>query len=169
MSSDFALIPAAFYDDMESDRGWKLQISKDDAVTGRWIRDVPMGTGSPSFFQPQPGMDHPPGAGTQCFVTGNFPDPFNPFAGSVTEGKTTLTSPSLSIGGIVDPRIGFWRWYTNEWPAIFFAIDGVFGGQRQRPSVPVALGSAGGLLEWRQGNGARAGMTWRSEQIIRSW
>jgi hypothetical protein len=56
-------------------------------------------------------------------VTGNFPDPFNPFAGSVTEGRTTLTSPSLSIGGIADPRIGFWRWYTNEWPGIFFAIE----------------------------------------------
>ena len=122
-TSNFALMPATFYDDVETDRGWKLQISKDDAATGRWIRDVPTGSGSPSFFQPQPGADHTPGAGTRCFVTGNFPDPFNPLAGSVTDGKTTLTSPSLPIGGIVDPRIGFWRWYTNEWPAIFFAVE----------------------------------------------
>lgn len=123
VTSDFTLLPAAFYDDAETDRGWKLQISKDDAVTGRWIRDVPVGSGVPSFFQPQPGADHTPGTGTRCFVTGNFPDPFNPFAGSVTEGKTTLTSPSLSVEGLADPRLGFWRWYTNEWPAIFFAVE----------------------------------------------
>ena len=122
-TSNFALTPASFYDDAETDRGWKLQISRDDAVTGRWIRDVPTGSGAPSFFQPQPGADHTPGAGTRCFVTGNFPDPFNPFAGSVTQGRTTLTSPSFEIGGIADPRIGFWRWYTNEWPAIFFAVE----------------------------------------------
>ena len=123
VSSDFALIPAVFYDDMESDRGWKLQIPKDDAVTGRWIRDVPMGTGFPIVL-PAATRNGPHAWRRDTMLRDReFSRPLHPLRGSVTEGKTTLTSPSLSIGGIVDPRIGFWRWYTNEWPAIFFAIE----------------------------------------------
>jgi hypothetical protein len=37
------------------------------------------------------------------------------FSSDVDGGKTTLISPPLSLGSVVDPRIVYWRWfYTNN-------------------------------------------------------
>jgi len=41
---DFKLIPAAWYDSCDTDRGWSLATTGDNAVTGRWERVVPNGT-----------------------------------------------------------------------------------------------------------------------------
>jgi hypothetical protein len=61
----------------------------------------------------QPQADNTPDPGTICFVTGNGT------GGGVGEadvdnGRTTLTSPVWNVGGISDPRLVYWRWYSNN-------------------------------------------------------
>jgi len=112
----FNLASALYYDDAESDRGWALSASYDDAAAGLWIRDVPLGTIELLTGLPvQTDHDRSPAPGTKCFVTGNrtSPNVFAFFSGAVTGGKTTLTSPPLHLAGVQDPRIAFWRWYVN--------------------------------------------------------
>lgn len=112
----FSLASALAYDDAESDRGWSLGASGDDATRGLWIRDVPLGTIEQlTGLQVQTDHDRSPAPGAKCFVTGNRTSG-NPnffFDQTVTGGKTTLTSPPLHLAGVQDPRIGFWRWYVN--------------------------------------------------------
>ena len=109
---DFALQAPPFYDDAETDRGWTLGAPDDDAVAGRWIRDVPIGTTNGSF-EAQPSQDHSPAPGTICFVTGNAPAGSPNTQESVRGGKTTLISPSMDLSGITDPRIAYWLWSYN--------------------------------------------------------
>jgi choice-of-anchor B domain-containing protein len=115
-TTNYSLASPLFYDDAESDRGWTLGAPDDDATGGLWIRAVPLGTQvRETGEQVQPGQDRTPDPGTMCFVTGNGTPGF-PFAigeQRVRGGKTTLTSPILHLGGVQDPRIGFWRWYGN--------------------------------------------------------
>jgi len=115
-TTNYSLASPLFYDDAETDRGWTLGAPDDDATSGLWIRDVPVGkvvqvTGE----QVQTDHDRTPDPGTKCFVTGNgLPGrPFVFFEQTVQQGKTTLTSPVLHLGGVQDPRIAFWRWYGN--------------------------------------------------------
>jgi hypothetical protein len=69
------------------------------------------GTGAPGEVQPQ--ADNTPDPGTICFVTGNGT------GGGIGEadvdgGRTTLTSPTWNVSGIADPRLVYWRWYSNN-------------------------------------------------------
>ncbi|HEY6572189.1 MAG TPA: FlgD immunoglobulin-like domain containing protein, partial [Candidatus Eisenbacteria bacterium] len=48
-----------------------------------------------------------------CFVTGNGSTGAIGEA-DVDNGKTTLTSPVLNLSGVVDPRVVYWRWYSNN-------------------------------------------------------
>ncbi|HSQ61473.1 MAG TPA: choice-of-anchor B family protein [Acidobacteriota bacterium] len=69
------------------------------------------GTGAPGEVQPP--NDNTPDPGSVCFVTGNGT------GGSIGEadvdnGVTTLTSPVWNVAGISDPRIAYWRWYSNN-------------------------------------------------------
>ena len=140
---DFSLVAATFYDDAEIDRGWTLGAPGDNAVTGQWIRAIPAGTstgrmapaaplpprshGVPTLagqhLEPvegtgapgdvQPFDDNTPFPGDQCFVTGNGT------TGQIGEadvdgGITTLTSPILNLAGVTDPRVAYWRWYSNN-------------------------------------------------------
>jgi choice-of-anchor B domain-containing protein len=112
ITSDFSLQTPPFYDDAETDRGWSLSNPSDDAVAGRWIRAVPVGTTSGSQ-QAQPSEDHSPAPGTLCFVTGNAPPGAPVTQESVRGGKTTLTSPPLDLSAITDPRIAYHLWFFN--------------------------------------------------------
>ncbi len=69
------------------------------------------GVGAPG--EVQPGADNTPDPGINCFVTGNGTTG-NIGEADVDGGKTTLTSPVLNLTGIVDPRVAFWRWYSNN-------------------------------------------------------
>ncbi|HMI30513.1 MAG TPA: FlgD immunoglobulin-like domain containing protein, partial [Candidatus Limnocylindrales bacterium] len=111
-SMNFNLTPVNWYDDAQSDAGWSLRTTGDNATSGIWVRTVPTRT-SVGTTAVQPSKDHSPDGGTLCFVTGNsVSTDIN--AADVDAGKTTLTSPILHLGGIADPRIVFWRWYTNS-------------------------------------------------------
>jgi choice-of-anchor B domain-containing protein len=69
------------------------------------------GVGAPGEVQPS--FDNTPNPGVTCFVTGNSATG-NIGDADVDNGKTTLTSPVLPLSGIADPRIGYWRWYSNN-------------------------------------------------------
>ncbi|HYQ90069.1 MAG TPA: carboxypeptidase regulatory-like domain-containing protein, partial [Candidatus Binatia bacterium] len=113
LTVDFTLQTPPFYDDAETDRGWTLGAPDDDAIAGRWIRAVPIGTMNGSF-EAQPSADHSPAPGTMCFVTGNAPPGSPVTQESVRGGKTTLISPPLDLSAISDPRIAYWLWFWNS-------------------------------------------------------
>ena len=108
-----------FYDDAETDRGWTLRDPVDFAVGGFWARTVP----EPKFLCAQnpeliqTGEDHTPNPGNTCFVTDNFKVDCATIFGAVA-GIVTLTSPVLHLGGVPDPRIGYWRWFQSSLPGV---------------------------------------------------
>lgn len=105
LAQDFSI---SFEDDMETDTGWIVGGSGDDATTGIWNLMNPQGTDA------QPEDDHTPGAGTDCWVTDGV-------AGSglgdrdIDGGSTTLTSPILDAVALgEDAELVYWRWYSNN-------------------------------------------------------
>ena len=66
---------------------------------------------STSWGNAQPYADHTPGAGTQCFVTGQGTNSSDPDQADVDNGVTTLASPALDLTGMARPTIGYWRWF----------------------------------------------------------
>ncbi|MFN8549183.1 MAG: carboxypeptidase-like regulatory domain-containing protein [Candidatus Eisenbacteria bacterium] len=96
---DFSLRPSVFADNAESNQGWSLGISGDNAVAGIWVRADPQGTGGGAV---QPEDDHSPAPGVTCFVTGNCPGGI-PGCGTgdndVDSGRTTLMSPVINLQG----------------------------------------------------------------------
>ena len=100
-------------DQAETDEGWTLGIPEDDADTGIWVREDPIGTnteGNP--LQPEDDHSDP---GTICYVTGNAAfDGSNYGAGDVDGGSTTLVSPLYTFPAGSYPVLSYWRWYTND-------------------------------------------------------
>lgn len=96
-----------FSDDMEIDRGWTVGSPSDNAPRGIWNRMNPQATTA------QPEDDHTPAAGAICWVTdGNAGASAG--ANDVDSGQTTLTSPVIDLSSANDPRISYWRWYSNN-------------------------------------------------------
>jgi len=94
--------------DLESDQGFAVGAADDTATTGVWVRVDPVGT------QAQPESDHTPGAGTDCYVTGQGVVGGGLGDNDVDGGKTTLYSTTLDLAGMTEPWIGYWRWYSND-------------------------------------------------------
>ncbi len=69
------------------------------------------GVGAPGEVQPS--SDNTPDPGINCFVTGNGTTGAIGEA-DVDNGKTTLTSPAMNLTGLADPRVAYWRWYSNN-------------------------------------------------------
>lgn len=97
-----------FADDMESDRGWQLSIPSDTATTGRWVRADPVGSPAQADF------DHTPGAGKNCYITGQGTNGGSAGTADVDGGATTLTSPVFDLSGVRSPRISYFRWFSNN-------------------------------------------------------
>jgi len=74
--------------------------------------------GAPPAVLPNmaPYLDHTPGSGTQCFVTGNSADSVNIDDADVDGGKTSLTTPALNLSAMTQPVIGYWRWFASYFP-----------------------------------------------------
>lgn len=94
---------------------WTEGLPSDDAITGEWVIDVPIG----SYYENepvQPDAQHTPG-GVACAVTGNAN---NTSAGlgdnDVDQGKTTLVTPEFDLTDYDNPLFVYWRWYTNDPP-----------------------------------------------------
>jgi choice-of-anchor B domain-containing protein len=94
------------FHDMESAQGWTGGQPGDTATTGQWER------GDPEATSAQPGDDHTPPPGVNCWVTGRTRGSGDG-SNDVDGGFTTLLSPAYSIPDS-DTRIGYWRWYSNS-------------------------------------------------------
>ncbi|HTO90633.1 MAG TPA: choice-of-anchor B family protein [Candidatus Sulfotelmatobacter sp.] len=75
-----------------------------------------------------PGADRSPGAGTQCYVTGQGSDPSNFTEADIDNGHTSLTSPRLDLSRMAKPAIGYWRWWYatgrgDDWFAVALSND----------------------------------------------
>jgi hypothetical protein len=121
--SDPATAPASTYaatntttlwaDDMETDRGWTVSPGTPPATTGIWNRMPPQATQGPTGLA-QPGSDHTPGTGVNCWVTdGNAGAGLG--ANDVDNGQTILTTPAINLAGApASTVVSYWRWYTND-------------------------------------------------------
>ena len=92
------------------DPAWQLGVSGDQATTGIWIRDDPVGTwynGQPI----QPEDDHTPAPGVKCFVTGNGTVGGAVGDADVDGGCTTLLSPVFDLSGSQWASVRYWRWW----------------------------------------------------------
>jgi choice-of-anchor B domain-containing protein len=94
--------------DMETAAGWTGGAPGDTATSGAWERGVPESTGA------QPGADHTPAPGVNCWITGRTAG-VSVGSFDVDGGFTTLLSPVLNMAA-AEPstRIGYWRWYNNN-------------------------------------------------------
>ncbi len=94
-------------DACEAPTGWTVGDSNDDATTGIWENASPQGTTA------QPGEDHTPGAGTNCWVTGATAGA-SVGTNDIDGGTTTLYSPIYDLSGLTAPVVSYWRWYNNS-------------------------------------------------------
>jgi choice-of-anchor B domain-containing protein len=135
-TADIHLPALDHYDNVETDTGWSLFTTGDNAATsGRWVRADPVGTGPqapatvplrdvfgtrhhPEYEEGptsgQPEDDSTPAPGTICFITGNGMPGGSTGAADVDNGKTTLTTPLLNLSGQTDPHITFYYWFVND-------------------------------------------------------
>ncbi len=100
-------------DNAESDMGWSLGVPGDDATSGQWVREEPVGTVY-NGQQAQPEYDHTEDPASLCFVTGNGVVGGGVGAADVDAGKTTLLSPVFDAAGATTATFSYWRWYTNN-------------------------------------------------------
>ncbi|MCE9618998.1 MAG: choice-of-anchor B family protein [Planctomycetes bacterium] len=89
--------------------GWVIGGTADGTVatSGIWVWADPVGTSA------QPENDHTT-SGVKCFVTGNATAGAGDGTNDIDGGQTTLTSPLLSVSGLTDPYVSYWRWYSND-------------------------------------------------------
>ncbi len=109
--ANVSAVATVFADDAEANLGWTLGAPGDTATSGQWVRANPIGTVSGVPVQPED--DHTVGAGVNCFFTGQGTAGGGAGQADVDSGFTTLVTPVLDVGGLENPRIGYWRWYSN--------------------------------------------------------
>jgi subtilisin family serine protease len=101
------------FDDLESTTDWTVGISSDDATSGIWVLEDPIGTlDGGEAVQPEDDHSEP---GSLCFVTGNAPfTGDNSGDNDVDGGATTLLSPVYNLPPGVSAILSYWRWYSND-------------------------------------------------------
>jgi hypothetical protein len=105
-------VASVFEDDLEAESGWHVGSPTDNATAGIWVRVDPVGSYMGSH-PAQPEDDHTP-LGTQCFVTGQGTPGGSGLLNDVDGGRTSLYTPTLDLRGAHEPRLVYWRWYTNN-------------------------------------------------------
>ncbi len=122
----------AFNDTAEANTGWVVGAPGDTATAGIWNRMDPQPTAA------QPGDDHTPAPGVNCWVTdGNAGTQIGSF--DVDGGATTLTSPTIDASALSgDVFVSYWRWYSNDQ-----------GGAPNADSMPISISSNNGTT-WTQ-------------------
>jgi hypothetical protein len=106
-------------DDNADFGNWNLGLPGDNAETGEWEEDVPMGSYTVDVAPGTvvaPDTQHTPG-GEFCFITGNASSESAGIGeNDVDAGKTTLQSPIIDMSGLTEPIVAYWRYYTNNPP-----------------------------------------------------
>ncbi len=133
-------------DTAEVDLGWTVGGPGDDATTGIWNRQDPVGTAA------QPEDDHTAAPGVNCWVTDGRGGALGDF--DIDGGQTTLTSPSMNASTLSDPYISYWRWYSNDTGAtpntdvfvIQISNNGGASWQALETVGPAGAGTGGGWI-----------------------
>lgn len=94
--------------DMESAAGWTSGAPGDTATAGTWTRVDPVGSDA------QPEDDVTANPGVNCWVTGQGAVGGQVGAADLDGGQTTLTSPLINMGTLVNPTVSYWRWFHNS-------------------------------------------------------
>jgi len=98
---------------------WDIGLNDDNATTGEWEQEFPVG----SFSTPgdlstvvAPYYEHTGGIdGELCMLTGvSSADDAPVGENDVDGGKTTLQTPEIDLSTYNDPAFTYWRWYTNS-------------------------------------------------------
>ncbi len=99
-----------FFNEFEgaTDEGWAAGDTGDSASTGVWVRVDPRGTAAQSED------DHTSPPGVLCWVTGQGSAGGSLGENDVDNGVTTLKSPVFDAFGLNDPKVRYWRWYSNN-------------------------------------------------------
>ncbi len=98
------------YDAETPDENWQLGVPEDQATTGIWVRDDPVGTidlGETVQMED----DTTPDPGVNCFVTGNGKPGGASGDNDVDNGCTTLVSPVIDCGGGAEAVVRYNRWF----------------------------------------------------------
>lgn len=114
---DFNLELMEDVDNVNELGNWTTGLPSDDATTGEWTLEEPVGSfstpGDPSTIV-QTDEQHTPG-GEFCFLTGNASSPAAGIGeNDVDNGTTTLISDPIDISGFVNPTFTYYRWFTNN-------------------------------------------------------
>jgi hypothetical protein len=100
-------ITTIFADDFETDRGWTVGATGDNAATGVWERCDPQATSA------QPEDDHTAAPGVNAYITqcaaGSGQGSYD-----VDGGKTTLLSPVFDLSEYPNATVRYYRWYSND-------------------------------------------------------
>jgi hypothetical protein len=99
-------------EDFEAGILWTAGLPTDDAVTGNWIFDAPVGSFE-SGVMCQTDQQHTPG-GIICAVTGNAAASASIGTNDLDSGRTTLISPVFDLSTSINPGFSYYRWYTND-------------------------------------------------------
>jgi len=115
----------AFEDTFETNTGWAVGATGDNATSGQWVRVDPVGT----IAQPE---NDSADVGTLCWITGQGVVGGAVGAADVDGGTTTLVSPVLNAS---DPNsiVSYRRWYSNN-----------TGSAPNADSMPVQISGDGG-------------------------
>jgi carboxypeptidase T len=102
------VVVASFDFEAGGDEGWSVG-APNDASTGTWTRVDPRGT------EAQPEDDHTAGgSNTHCWVTGQGSVGGSLGENDVDSGSTSLWSPVFDLSSATNPRVTYWRWYSND-------------------------------------------------------
>lgn len=134
---------------------WQTGIQGDDASTGEWEEDAPVGSytvdAAPGTMV-QVDTQHTPG-GEFCFITGNASSETAGIGeNDVDDGKTTLQTPIIDMTALADPIIAYWRYYTNNPPG---------GANPGQDYWQVRISNDNGANWTYVENNMTADMTWR--------
>ena len=88
----------------------------DDATTGEWDINEPIGSTDDVGYQVQTDDDHTTGSGNLCAFTGNAALFDGVGTNDVDHGKTTLRSEIFDLTVYEDPVAVYWRKYSNDSP-----------------------------------------------------
>ncbi|MEY3399465.1 MAG: hypothetical protein RL220_2059 [Bacteroidota bacterium] len=107
-------------DDNEDWGSWQTSVVGDNATTGIWVLDIPVGSFSTpgdlntvvqTYYQNTPG-------GEYCFVTGNAANEASGLGeNDVDAGRTTLQTAIIEMSEYDNPIVTYQRWYTNSPPS----------------------------------------------------
>jgi hypothetical protein len=106
-------IVTIFTDDLESDLGWTVGDTYDNATSGIWERVDPNGVWEDDILV-QPEDDATPDPGVMCYITGNDPPGSPQGTDDVDIGKTTLFSPWFDLSVNNDVMVSYKRWFTHD-------------------------------------------------------